>query len=82
LYQRISSFLAAAWLCHRLSWIDQARVVTYSLGKPEPESDGGVGEGHDRRDDGDPRHVVDVGYKGQHQLGGSEEQHVQALAAV
>lgn len=56
-------------------------VTTYGLGEAEAEADGGVGEGRDGGDDGEPGHVVEVGYEGQHHLGRPEEQHVEVVAA-
>ena len=55
--------------------------VTYGLGEAEAEADGGVGEGHDGGDDGEPGHVVEVGNEGQHHLGRPEEQHVEVITA-
>jgi hypothetical protein len=55
--------------------------ITYGLGEAEAEADGGVGEGHDGGDGGEPGHAVEVGYEGQHRLGRPEEQHVEVVAA-
>ena len=71
--------LALSTAPSRLNCIGIIRV-TYGLGESEAEPDGGVGEGHDRRDDGEPRHAVEVGYEGQHQLRRTKEQHVEVLA--
>ena len=59
--------------------MEQSSYYTNGLGAAEAEADGGVGEGHDRRDDGQPRHLVEIGYEGQQQLGCSEEQHVEVF---
>jgi hypothetical protein len=56
--------------------------ITYGLGEAEAEADGGVGEGHDSGDDGEPGHAVEVRYEGQHHLGRPEEQHVEVVAAA
>ena len=51
--------------------------ITDDFGDAEADADEGIGEGHDGREDGEPRHLVEVGYLRQHHLREAEEEHVE-----
>jgi hypothetical protein len=48
----------------------------------EDEADGGVGEGHDGGDDGEPPNLVEVRYLREDDLGDAEEDHVGVAGAA
>ena len=50
-------------------------AVRHPLPHREPEADEGVGERHDRRDDGQPGDVLQARELGQHHLDYAERQH-------
>ena len=56
-------------------------VCTYDFGDAEAEADEGVGEGHGRRQDGEPRHVMEARYLREHHLRETEHEHVVAVSA-
>lgn len=51
---------------------------TNCVGEAEAEADERVGERHDRGEDRQPRHVVEVRYEGEEQLRRAEHEHVVA----
>ena len=57
-------------------------VRTNGCCETEAKADEGVRERHDRGDDGEPRHVVEVRYEGEEELGGAEDEHVVAATVV
>jgi len=57
-------------------------VHTNGCCEAEAKADEGVRERHDRGDDGEPRHVVEVRYEGEQELGGAEDEHVVAATVV
>jgi hypothetical protein len=63
---------------------DESRGGTYTdgVGHAETEADEGVGERHDRGDDGEPGHVVEVRYEGEEELRAAEDEHVVAAVVV
>lgn len=52
---------------------------TDDFGDAEADADEGVEAGHDGGEDGEPRHLVEVGYLRQQHLREAEEQHVIAV---
>jgi hypothetical protein len=57
-----------------------ALLRTDDFGDAEAEADDGVEERHGGREDGEPRHVVEVGYLREDHLREAEQEHVVAVA--
>ncbi|KAB8085435.1 hypothetical protein EE612_008276, partial [Oryza sativa] len=58
------------------------RAVLGDLGGAEGEADGGVGEGHDGGEDGEPPDLVEVGDLGEEHLDDAEHDHVHVAGGV
>ena len=56
--------------------------VTYGLGEAEAEADGGVGEGHDGGEDGEPGDLVEVGDLREEDLRHAEDDHVRRAGDI
>ena len=67
------------WWWEKYQWVNEwqrAIVRTCNLGDGEAEPDGGVGEGHDGGDDGEPPELVEVGQLREQDLDAGEDDHV------
>lgn len=70
------------WLVHELLvTLATKDVRTDDFGDAEADADDGVEEGHGGREDGEPGHVVEVGYLRKDHLREAEQEHVVAIPA-